>query len=187
MTTTKTLQEENFNNGKLLETWYWLREKPNNWRLKNDGLEVRVEPGLADSVINALMIPAPDRSSGRYSIEVSVSNITPPIQQYEQIGITWYIDGKPVFKLVKELIDGDLYVIPGRCPVPDTTVHLRLTVEANSWEAAYKIKEEDEFVIADQGELPPQDRDHISLQCYNGPDDEEHWVRFENFRVTQCD
>ena len=38
-----------------------------------------------------------------------------------------------------------------------------------------------------RNELPSQGRDHISLQCYNGPETEEHWVRFENFRVTQCD
>ena len=108
------------------------------------------------------------------------------LKQYEQIGITWYTDGKPVFKLVKELIDGELYIIPGRCPIPDTTIHLCLTVGATSWEAAYKTKEEDDFIIADQGELPSMGRDHISLQCYNGPENEEHWVRFENFRVTQC-
>jgi len=187
MTTEKILQEENFNNDTLPSTWSWLREKSNHWRLNNEGLEIRVEPGLADSVINALMISAPDRKSGRYSIEVSVSNITPPTEQYEQIGITWYIDEKPVFKLVKELIDGDLYIIPGRCPIPDTTIHLRLTVDDKSWQAAYKIKENDEFLIADQGELPSQGHDHISLQCYNGPEDEEHWVRFENFRVVQSD
>ena len=27
------------------------------------------------------------------------------MQQYEQAGITWYNDGKPVFKEVKELVD----------------------------------------------------------------------------------
>lgn len=187
MTNTKILLQENFKNGKLSETWSWLRENSNHWRLSNAGLEIRVEPGLADSVVNALMISAPDRTTEKYSIEVSVSNISPPIQQYEQVGITWYIDDRPVFKLVKELIDGELFIIPGKCPIPDTTVHLRLIVDANSWEAAYKIKEEDEFIRADQGELPSQGRDHISLQCYNGPETEEHWVRFENLRVTQCD
>ncbi len=186
MTTKKIIHEERFNNRTLPETWTWLREKPNHWRLNNAGLEIRVEPGLADSVVNALMISAPDRTTEKYSIEVSVSNLSPPIQQYEQIGITWYTDGKPVFKLVKELIDGELYIIPGRCPIPDTTIHLCLTVGATSWEAAYKTKEEDDFIIADQGKLPSMGRDHISLQCYNGPENEEHWVRFENFRVTQC-
>ena len=46
----------------------------------------------------------------------------------EQVGINWYSGDKPVFKLVKELIDGDVYVIPGKCPVADEPIRLRLTV-----------------------------------------------------------
>ena len=63
MTTKKIIHEERFNNRTLPETWTWLREKPNHWRLNNAGLEIRVEPGLADSVVNALMISAPDRTT----------------------------------------------------------------------------------------------------------------------------
>ena len=65
-----------------------------------------MQPGVADTVKNALVRPAPDRRKGRYAIEVTVTNLTPPTQQFEQAGITWYHKGKPVFKLVKELIDG---------------------------------------------------------------------------------
>ena len=35
--------------------WRWLRENPDHWRLVDGGLEIRVEPGLADTVINALL------------------------------------------------------------------------------------------------------------------------------------
>ena len=31
------------------------------------------------------------------------------------------------------------------------------------------------------GELPPPGNDQVSIQCYNGPSDEDHWIRFENF------
>ena len=117
--------------------WTWLREHPGFWRLQ-DGLEIRVEPGAAATVQNALLRPAPDRNEGTWAIEVTVYNHTHPIQQWEQAGITWYRNGKPIFKHVKELIDGDLYIIPGRKPMPTQGVRLRLVVTADSWEAQYR-------------------------------------------------
>ena len=69
--------------GSLDPEWTWLREHPGFWRLQ-DGLEIRVEPGVAPTVQNALLRPAPDRSAGTWAIEVTVFNHTHPIQQYEQ-------------------------------------------------------------------------------------------------------
>lgn len=171
--------------GVLDPDWDWLRPKGGGWRLVGGSLEIRVEPGKADTVLNALLRPAPDRATGTYAVEVTVSNHTPPTEQYEQVGITWYAGGKPVFKLVKELIDGDVYIIPGKCPVPDEAVRLRLVVGVDSWEAQYKTAGDTEFKTADKGELPAPDADRISLQCYNGPAGAEHWMRFEDFRVTR--
>jgi hypothetical protein len=171
--------------GSLADNWTWLREHPDYWRHTPDGIEIRVEPGLADTVKNALLRPAPDRSKGTYAIEVDIFNHTLPTQQYEQAGITWYIDGQPVFKEVKELIDGDLYIIPGRKPMPTQSVRLRLIVTANSWEAQYRPEGESEFQIAETGELSPPGDDQVSLQCYNGPEQGEHWIRFANFCIKQ--
>ena len=176
--------EDNFD-GKLDEGWTWLRENPDSWRILNGGLEIRVEPGVADTVRNALLRPAPDRSEGIFAIEVTITNHTLPTQQYEQADITWYNDGKPVFKEVKELIDGDLYIIPGRQPMPTKSVRLRLLVTADSWEAQYHPENETEFQTAATGELPPPGDDQVSIQCYNGPPDEAHWIRFENFCIKR--
>ena len=174
--------EDNFD-GKLNEDWLWLRENPDHWRIQDGGLEILVEPGVADTVRNALLRPAPDRSAGKYAIEVTVTNHTHPTIQYEQAGITWYSDGKPVIKEVKELIDGDLYIIPGKKDMSAKSVRLRLLVAADSWEAQYCPEGETEFQTAATGELPPPDDDQVSIQCYNGPADAEHWIRFENFCI----
>ena len=40
----------------LYTDWRWLRENPDHWRRVDGGLEIRVEPGLADTVINALLL-----------------------------------------------------------------------------------------------------------------------------------
>ena len=124
-------------------------------------------------------------AEGSWAIEVTVYNHNHPIQQYEQAGITWYQNGKPVFKQVKELIDGDLYIIPGRKPMPTQSVRLRLLVTADSWEAQYRPEGEDQFHPADQGELPPPGDDQVSIQCYNGPENAEHWIRFRDFQIKR--
>jgi hypothetical protein len=174
--------EDNFD-GKLAEGWWWLRENPGYWRIRDGGLEIRVEPGVADTVRNALLRPAPNRNEGTFAIEVTITNHTHPTQQYEQAGITLYHNGKPSFKEVKELIDGDLYIIPGRQPMSAKSVRLRLIVTADSWEAQYCPEDETEFQTAATGKLPPPGDDQVSIQCYNGPPDKAHWIRFENFSI----
>ena len=109
--------------------------------------------GKANTVKNALVRKAPDRSQGTFAIEVTVTNTTKPTTQWEQAGITWYTGGKPVFKLVKELIDGDLYIIPGKKPMKAQTVQLRLIVTADSWTAQYRPEGKGEFQTAAAGKL----------------------------------
>ena len=180
----KIIFEDNFA-GALGEGWSWLRENPDGWRVGDGGLEICVEPGVAATVRNALVRQAPDRSEGTFAIEVTVTNHTAPTQQYEQAGITWYNDGKPVFKEVKELIDGQLYIIPGKQPMLARSVRLRLLVTADSWQAQYCPQGDTEFQTAATGELPPPANDQVSIQCYNGPSDEQHWIRFERFRIER--
>jgi len=165
--------------------WKWLRENPQTWRIKNGALEIRVEPGAARTVKNALVRRAPDRSEGRYAIDVTVTNTTKPTRQYEQAGITWYNNGKPVFKLVKELVDGQLMIIPGRKPMASETVQLRLIVTADSFTAQYRPDAKGEFQTTSTGKLPPPADDQVSIQCYNGPADADHWIRFDDFRILQ--
>jgi hypothetical protein len=176
--------EDSFD-GKLADGWTWLRENPAAWRIKDEALEIRVEPGVAGTVKNALLRTAPDRSKGSFAIEVTVGNMTPPTRQYEQMGITWYNGGRPVFKLVKELIDGDTWIIPGRKPMPSQTVQLRLIVTADRWTAQYRSDGKGEFQTAGEGKLPAPGDDQVSIQCYNGPPDAEHWMRFDNFRILR--
>lgn len=182
----QTVFEDRFE-GRLEQGWTWLRENPGAWRLREGALEIRVEPGLADTVRNALVREAPDRGDGAYAIEVVVTNTTRPTQQYEQAGITWYSGGRPVFKLVKELIDGDLTIIPGKVPMASESVRLRLTVTADSFKAEFQPDGKGDFLTAAAGPLPPPDNDKVSIQCYNGPEEGEHWIRFDDFRVVKVD
>ena len=175
---------DNFN-GMPAGTWKWLRENPPAWRINTGALEIRVEPGAARTVKNALVRRAPDRSRGRYAIDVTVTNNPKPIQQYEQAGITWYNNGKPVFKLVKELVNGELMIIPGRKPMTSETVQLRLIVTADSFVAQFRPDARGEFQTAATGKLPAPGDDQVSIQCYNGPANAEHWISFDDFRILE--
>jgi len=178
------LFEDHFE-GKPAAGWSWLSEDPKAWRIQDNALEILVQPGVATTVKNALVRDAPDRRKGTHAIDVTVTNHTMPTRQYEQAGITWYSNGRPVFKLVKELIKGKLYIIPGRKPMPAKTVQLRLIVTAGEWTAQYRPGGKGEFLTAAKGKLPPPGRDQVSIQCYNGPTDAEHWIRFDDFRITK--
>jgi len=166
-------------------TWRWLREEAPDWRVRQGALEIHIQPGDANTVRNALLRPAPDRRQGRFAVEVTVTSLKRPQQQYEQAGLTWYTGGKPVFKLVKELVDGQLMIIPGRVPMTNETVRLRLVVSGNSWTAQFRPDGQGRFQTAATGELPVPAADEVSLQCYHGPADAEHWIRFDDFRVLK--
>ncbi len=180
----RVLFEETFD-GKLSDGWTWLRENKDAWRIREQGLEIRVEPGVAPTVKNALVRKAPDRAKVKFAVEVTITFTAAPTRQYEQGGITWYHEGKPVFKLVHERIDGKTWIIPGKKPAPGKTVQLRLVVDGRRWMAQYREDPKGKFQTAGSGELPPPGNDQVSIQCYNGPPDAEHWIRFDNFRIVE--
>ena len=172
---------------KLGDGWSWLRENPSAWRIQDGALEIHVVPGLADTVKNALLRPAPDRSKHRYAIEVTITFTTPPTNQFEQAGITWYQRGHPVFKFVHEHIDGREYMIPSRIPAPAKTVQLRLVVTKDAYTAQFRPAAKGAFQTVSSGRLAPGADEQVSIQCYNGPADAEHWIRFKDFRITEID
>lgn len=184
--------------GKLADGWSWLREDPHAWRIKQDALEIHVEPGVADTVKNALVRDLPDRSHGKLVMEVTMTNVSPPAQQYEQGGLTLYHEGKPLLKLVKEFIDGKLYIVMGGPKDPDgksglvgkilmenPTARLRLVLTVNRYWGEYQPGAQGEFHKVGSGPLPSPGRDQISVQCYQGPPQVEHWMRFDDFSLVK--
>jgi hypothetical protein len=170
---------------KLGTGWDWLRENPKTWRHSPLGLEIRVEPGLAGTVKNALVRNAPDRSQGKCAIEVTVEFTSPPSQQYEQAELTWYHGNKSVFKLVHEHIDGKSYVIPGKKLVEDRLIELRLVVTKDQFIAQFRPGAKGEFETAASGKLATGSDEKVSIQCYNGPSNDAHWIRLSDFRIIK--
>jgi hypothetical protein len=172
---------------KLGDGWTWLRENPKAWRIQDGALEIHVEPGVAATVKNALLRPAPDRSTHPYAIETTLTFTTPPTNQFEQAGITWYQRGRPVFKFVHEHVDGRDFMIPSKTPAPEKTVRLRLVVTKDTYTAQFRPGAKGAFKTVASGKLAPSAEEQVSIQCYNGPADAEHWIRFDDFRITELE
>ena len=194
--------EDTFEQDALADGWRWHRENPETWRLRDGGLEIRVEPGRGESVKNVLWRDAPDRQKRAYAIEVTVTNHTVPTTQWEQAGLILYRHGVPVVKVGKELVDGKLCVIPGEVAMDAATVRLRLVVKGDDYVAQYQPDARGEFKTAARGrivagrnipaagKLPAAEAgagDQVSLQCFEGPPDAEHWIRFDDFRIVEVE
>ena len=80
---------------------------------------------------------------------------------------------------------GETFPVVIEVPMGSKKVQLRLVVSADSFTAQFRPDAKGEFKTAAKGPLPPPGKDRISIQCYNGPPDAEHWIRFDDFRILR--
>ena len=192
------LFEDNFT-GKLGAGWTWIRPNAEAWRIRDNALEVRIEPGNmwgpANDARNLLVRPAPDLADGPIEISVTVSNR--PSSQYEQVDLVWYYDEGNMVKLGHELVDGKLSIVMGLekmdrtrtiaiIPVTAHSVQLRHRVEKNRLRGEFLLEGSDAWTTAGECELPATGEPaRISLQFYQGPAQLERWARVSNFRIVR--
>jgi regulation of enolase protein 1 (concanavalin A-like superfamily) len=189
--------QDNFTN-KLDGSWSWVREDARAWRVTERGLEVRIQPGNlwgpANNAKNVLVRNAPDPAPGQLEISVSVTN--QPTAQYEQVDLVWYYDDSHMVKLGQELVDGKLSIVMGReeadktrtiaiRPLTSFSVRLRLLVTSDRIRGQFRMPDSDNWREVGECDLPTHGTPKISLQCYQGPADAEHWVRFTEFSIQR--
>jgi hypothetical protein len=110
-----------------------------------------------------------------------------PTQQYEQVGLFWYVNGKQGPKFVKERIDGKVYVFPSKKEKAEETVTLRWVVEGKKYTAQYRPGGKGDFLTAYSDNLPGAEKGklQVALTCFHGPTDAEHSVRIKDFRIVR--
>jgi regulation of enolase protein 1 (concanavalin A-like superfamily) len=182
--------------GKLDQGWSWVRADPQSWRVTQRGLEVRIQPGnlwgTANNAKNVLVRPAPAQEP----IEISVNVTNQPTAQYEQVDLVWYYDDSHMVKLGQELVDGKLSIVMGReeadktrtiaiLPLTSGSVRLRLLVSGERIRGQFRTPDSDTWREVGECDLPKHGPPKISLQCYQGPTDAEHWARFTEFSVRR--
>ncbi|MDO5552453.1 MAG: hypothetical protein Q4G68_01710 [Planctomycetia bacterium] len=173
--------------GNLRPGWNWLRANPACQRFGSDGLEIRAEPFAENAARNVLARRVDFLGKGPVRIETRLSCIKRPVQQYQQSGLCWMQNGQVVFKLVYELVDNQLFIFPGKVPIDSDSATLRLTLNGDDLVAEFQAGNESGYRRVYEGKLTGSNDDEISLQCWNGPENDEHWVRFRYFRVYKAE
>ena len=184
--------------GRLGEGWSWLREDPKGWRVTERGLEVRVQPGNmwgpANNAKNVLVRSAPDPAKDEIEVSVTVTN--QPTEQYEQADLVWYYDDSHMVKLGQELVDGKLSIVMGReendktrtiaiIPLKSFSVRLRLSVTGDRIHGQFRTPDAETWQEAGECDLPVHGPPKISLQCYQGPANVEHWAHITEFHIRR--
>jgi agarase len=184
--------------GRLGEGWFWVREDPKAWRVSEQGLEVRVQPGNmwggANDARNVLVRPAPDPSAQEVIVSVTISN--QPTGQWEQVDLAWYYDDSHMVKLGQELVDGTLSIVMGReendrtrtiaiLPLDSFTVQLRQRVRGNHIHGEFRTSDSAEWKTAGDCDLPVKGPPKVSLQLYQGPAAVKRWARISSFQIEE--
>lgn len=183
--------------GKLGPGWSWVREDRSAWRVGDDGLEVRIQPGnmwgRANDARNLLVRPAPDPVKAEVDVSVTVRNA--PKVQWEQADLVWYYDDAHQVKCGQELVDGKLCIVMGReeadrtrtikiVPLDSNTVSLRLVARGNRVRGFFRRPADQDWREVGACDLPVKGEPKVCLQFYRGPEKEERWVRVTDFRMT---
>ena len=179
--------------GELKDGWTWLREVPDNWRITDEGLDIRMEPLPEGGWRNILRRDVPKVADGPFDITVEVRGLQPYTNQWQQAGLFWMQGDNYRVKFILEIIDGILCVFPNSGGGPAATaletehVVLRFRIDGRQLIAEYQPNATGEFLRAFERELPPRndELDGISLQCWHGPAGSESWSRFTNFSITK--
>jgi hypothetical protein len=174
---------------KLRDGWAWIREVPNDWRINNDALEIKMEPLPPDGARNILFRTPPPKNEGAFIVTVEVDTTQPFSNQFQQAGLYWMQGDKLIMKFVMERIDGELCVFPSKLPLETEHVVLRWRVDGSRVIAEFQPKAEGEFRTAFEAELPERDdeTDKISLQCWHGPAESDVWARFLRFSISKSE
>jgi regulation of enolase protein 1 (concanavalin A-like superfamily) len=189
--------QDNFT-GKLGDGWSFEREDRACWRVSSVGLEVRVQPGNmwggANNAKNVLLRSIPTPTD--VSVEISVALSNQPTAQWEQANLVWFYDDSNMVKLGQELVTGRLSIVMGReegdrartvaiVPLDAHAVELRLQAIGNYVRGQFRTAAWRDWRDAGMCDLPVKGDPKASLHFYNGPPDEEHWVRVNQFSVRQ--
>lgn len=182
--------------GGLGEGWSWVREHREAWRVTQQGLEVRVEPGNmwgpANNARNVLVRPAPETTTNE--VEVAVAFENRPTEQYEQADLVWYYNDSNMVKIGEELVDGRLSIVMGReegdrtrtvaiIPLESFSVRLRFLVTGARIRGQFRTPKAEKWTDAGECDLPAHGAPKVSLQFYQGSAQAEHWVKVTEFRI----
>jgi len=188
----------------LPEGWTWKRANPQAWRIRNQGLEIQIEPGNMwggqNDAKNVLLIPiAEDSQESGTDVWVTLANS--PTRRWEQVDLVWYYRDSHMVKIGLELENGKNSVVMGReeddrtrtikiIPIEKDEVTVRLRVTGGQVRGYYRLAPEDEWtdvgICTEPRPAGSNDRAQVSIQCYQGDPQNPHWARITGLNISSA-
>lgn len=185
----------------LPQGWTWKRANPEAWRLRDGGLEIRIEPGNMwggkNDAKNVLLIPlAQDVQVAGADVQVTLANS--PTRRWEQVDLVWYFRDSHMVKIGLELEHGKNSVVMGReeddrtrtikiVPIEKDQVTVRLQVSGGQVRGYYRLSPKDEWVSVgvcpEPRPVDAEESPRVSIQCYQGDPQNPHWARISDFKI----
>jgi regulation of enolase protein 1 (concanavalin A-like superfamily) len=181
--------------GDLDSEWSWLREAPEAWRLEANRLRIRALPGTLwgarNDARNVLLGPSQPLVDG-IATEVVVTN--QPALQGEQAGIIWYVDDATYVKLVKECLEGTVWIVLAReendqgtlisrIPFEEETAHVRLSLRGGDAIGEVRAPNAAEWQTVGTCAPPAANSVRPGICVHGGPADEVHWADLSTFAI----
>ncbi len=178
--------------------WLWIREQRDAWWVLDGALQIKALPGTLwqerNNARNVLVRSVPDKP---VAIEMMVTN--GPKVQGEQAGLVYMIDDDNYVKIVKEYLDGEVWIvlarevngdavpinkIPADCP----TATVCLEVNGNQFSGKFKRSLDGEYI--DVGECTADfggtGLRKVGIVCHGAEDEESaRRAQFRQFKITE--
>ena len=181
--------------------WTWKRANPQAWRLRDGGLEIKIEPGnmwgKKNDAKNVLLIPiARDLQESGADVQATFENS--PTWRWEQVDLVWYYRDSHMVKIGLELVQGKNSVVMGReendrtrtikiVPIEKDEVTVRLRFTGGQVQGYYRLAPEDKWTDVGMCEeskpAGSSDKPRVSIQCYQGDPQNPHWARITGLKI----
>lgn len=194
-----------FRNG-LSEKWEVVGLDKKDYRVRDGGLEMRVQPGKLTDQGPMIKVVLPFTAADTVIVSVRVTLLNPFTVENEFVGVHLLTDGSREFAAKKERIDGKTVFAPGKYqfigkPGERGDPEKYTITYANESDLAGPLR-----IIVDRGNAffqvgPSLDDKYqtffhsaigqkatsrgFCLTAAGAPDKAEHWVRFTEFRVVK--
>lgn len=199
------LFEDKFDRG-LSPKWTVVGLKREDYRLKNGGLEMRVQPGKSTKETPMLMVLLPFKTSESVTASVEVTVLDHFTEPAESAGLFLTDEHGGEFSALKMNVNGHLVFSPPQVefigkegtegdpqqyslrfwPANDELGALRILVRDGYGYFQIGPSAQGKYLNAFHSALRPNvSKRGFALSAYGGPSDQEHWVRFDNFRVVR--
>ncbi len=203
--TEELLFDDDFSDG-LASEWELIGLDAADYRIRDGGLELRVQPGKYDRDTPMIRILLPFTAADRVRASVELRLLDEFTEPDEMAGLFLVDETSREFRATKKWIDGQLFFAPPRAEFvgesgrEDDLSQYSYTYRPASPQAGpLRIVVDRGYAFFQVG--PSSGGDYLNffhsairrnssargfcLSAAGGPQDQEHWVRFDNFRVVR--